>query len=251
MKYSSAPKVYIVGVGPGGKEYITPRALCAIEQSDLILGWDLDIAPVKDLLQGKSILLQNVNNFSAVAKKAVILARRRKATLAVLRIGDPCVSSGLAEMMEILEGIEVETIPGISSVQLAAAIAGVNIDDSVVVSFHDYGDPEAEKTFMLNSFKAGKHVIMLVSPDLRPNEAADYLIRHGVNELTPAYVCSNLSLPNEKIVRASLREIRAIDNFYWLSLMVVINPVLPSPGENKRIWEKWRRSRVKIEASSS
>ncbi len=233
-------KAYIVGVGPGDSEYVTPKAIKAITEAEIILGWELDLTPVRELVEDKKIFLQNVHNFMGVARNAVEEARRTGEKLAVLRIGDPCVSSGLGELLEMLKGFEVEIIPGISSTQLGAAIAGINLDDSAVVSFHDYGDPEAEKAFMLNSFRAARHLVVLTSPDLQPNEAASHLISNGVDELTLGYVCSRLSLPEQNIVKASLREIQMMKDFHWLSIMIIINPSIPSPPEARKTWEAWR-----------
>jgi precorrin-6y C5,15-methyltransferase (decarboxylating) CbiE subunit len=234
-------KAYIVGVGPGDSEHVTPKAIKAITESEIILGWELDLAPVRDLVEDRKVFLQNVHNFMEVAREAVEEAKRTGERLAVLRIGDPCVSSGLGELLEMLKAFEVEIIPGISSVQLGAAIAGINLDDSALVSFHDYGDPEAEKAFMLNAFGAGRHVVVLTSPDLQPNEAAHHLISNGVDELTLAYVCSRLSLPEQSILKASLREIQTMKDFHWLSIMIIINPNVPSPLEARKTWEAWRQ----------
>jgi cobalt-precorrin-7 (C5)-methyltransferase len=49
--------------------------------------------------------------------------------------------------MRALNGFQVEVIPGISSIQIAAAQARVNIDESVPISFHSFGDPEEKKQF--------------------------------------------------------------------------------------------------------
>ncbi len=233
-------RAYIVGVGPGDSEHVTPKAIRAITESEIILGWELDLAPVRDLVEDKKVFLQNVRNFMEVAREAIEEAKRTGEKLAVLRIGDPCVSSGLGELLEMLKGFEVEIVPGISSIQLGAAIAGINLDDSALVSFHDYGDPEDEKAFMLNGFGAGRHVVVLTSPDLQPNEAAHHLISNGVDELTLAYVCSRLSLPEQNILRASLREIQMMKDFHWLSIMIIINPNVPSPLEARKTWQAWR-----------
>jgi cobalt-precorrin-7 (C5)-methyltransferase len=234
------PKAYIVGVGPGAPDHLTPRARWAIAESQIILGWDLDLEPARELLLGKSVYLQNVENFMALARKSVEEAKKTRKTLGVLRIGDPCVSSGLLELLQLMPEFQVEVVPGISSVQLAASIAGINLDDSVVVSFHDYGNPELEKEFMLSSFKAPRHIIMLASPDLRPDKAAGFLIGNGVDEKTLGYVCSRLSLPGQSILRARLKRIRTVESFDWLSILVVINPNVPSPSEARRAWEEWR-----------
>jgi precorrin-6B methylase 1 len=131
-------------------------------------------------------------------------------------------------------------IPGISSTQLAASLARINIDDSVIVSFHDYGDPEMEKKFMLEAFRADKHLIILTSPDLAPSEAATFLISSGCDPSIPVVVCSNLTLQEQKIERSTLQGI-VPRKFDWLSLVTVLNPSTPTNEEAYSTWKRWRR----------
>jgi precorrin-6B methylase 1 len=68
--------------------------------------------------------------------------------------------------MRALAGFEVHIHPGISSVQLAAAYACINLDESATISFHDLGDPEEKKQFMLECFRQGRHLIYPREPGL-------------------------------------------------------------------------------------
>ncbi len=240
MSGATKPRMCIVGVGPGNAQYLTEKARAAITASEIVLGWDLDLLPVKDLLQGKEIFVQNVTDYREKARRVAQLARETGKTVAIPRIGDPCISSGLPELLEVFSGFEVEIMPGISSVQVAASLARINIDDSVVVSFHDYGDPEAEKKFMLDAFRASKHLIILTSPDLTPDAAAKHLVSQGVSPLTPAVACSSLTLKEEEILKGNLDEISKRP-FHWLSVLVVINASAPTAQESYTLWKNWRK----------
>jgi len=141
--------------------------------------------------------------------------------VAVLRIGDPCLSSGLVGLLKLFHDFEVKIIPGISSVQMAAAAARINIDESVIISFHEDSKTLKEKRgFMLDAFHRNRHLIILTGPEQKPEETASYLIKNGVSAATPALVCENLTLENEKIFRGTLREV-ASGQFSWLSVMVI------------------------------
>lgn len=213
-------KVYIVGVGPGSKEYLTERAKKVIKMADLIVGWALDLLPVKELIKEKEVHLQDANNYGKVIQRVAKKVKRTGENIAVLRIGDPCISSGLNGLLRTFEDFDIEIVPGVSSIQLAAAIARVNIDESSVVSFHDYGDCAEKKKFMLESFMLGKHIIMLPGPDLSNNQAAIYFIVNGVSEDTPVVLCENLTLEDERIFEGKLKDIKDRDSS-WLSVMVV------------------------------
>src|SRR5437660_8605473 len=155
----------------------------------------MDLLPVRDCIAGKHVFLQDVSNYMKAARAAVREARSSRKALAIPRVGDPCLSSGLKGLLRALSGFEIEIQSGISSVQLAAAIAQINLDESSIISFHDLGDPEQKKRYLLGCFRQGRHIIALSSPAFRPEELAQWLIKPAVRPATRAVVCSSLRLP--------------------------------------------------------
>jgi iron complex transport system substrate-binding protein len=141
--------------------------------------------------------------------------------------------------MRALVGFDVNIHPGISSVQLAVGYACINLDESAIISFHDLGDPEEKKQYMLDCFRKGRHLITLASPDLRPGVMAQWLIQQGAPRNTDVLVGSALSLPEQKITRTQLSRLVGRD-FPWLSVTVVINPGAPSLDQDHRLWRQWR-----------
>jgi len=239
MPTRSRLKAALVGVGPGAPVLVTPEAREIISRAEIILGWDMDLLPVCDYVAGKKVFLQDVRNYVRATHAAVREAKRTGKFLAVPRVGDPCLSSGLKGLMRALVGFDVHIHPGISSVQLAAAYACINLDESAIISFHDLGDPEEKKEYMLDCFRKGRHVITLASPDLRPGPMAKWLIQQGVSPRVDVLVGSALSLPDQKIVRTRLARLVGRE-FPWLSVTVVINPAAPSLYQDHRLWRRWR-----------
>lgn len=233
-------KAVLVGVGPGASTLVTPEAREIISKAEIILGWDMDLLPVRDCIAGKKVFLQDVRNYVQAARAAVREAKKTRKLLAVPRVGDPCLSSGLKGLMRALVGFDVRIHPGISSVQLAAAYACINLDESAVISFHDLGDPEEKKRYMLDCFRKGRHLITLASPDLRPGPMAEWLMEQGVPRTTDVLVGSALSLPEQRITRSNLSRLVG-QEFPWLSVTVVINPSAPSLDEDHRLWRQWRK----------
>jgi cobalt-precorrin-7 (C5)-methyltransferase len=233
-------KAFLVGVGPGSPDFVTPEAHRAIAASEIVLGWDLDLRPVADLLCKKKVYLQDVSNYVRATRAAVRQAKRSRSVLAVPRVGDPCLSSGLKGLLRALEGFEVQIVPGVSSVQLMAALARINLDETVVVSFHSYGDPEDKKRFMLECFRRGRHLMLLASPDLMPGPAASWLIENGVPRGTPTVVGSFLTLPEERIIHTRLSRLVGRE-FPWLSITALINPKVPSLEQEHRTWRRWQK----------
>ncbi|MFC1913660.1 precorrin-6y C5,15-methyltransferase (decarboxylating) subunit CbiE [Chloroflexota bacterium] len=215
-------KAYIVGVGPGSPEYVTAAARRVIREADIVVGWEFNFLPVKSLTAGKKVYIQHASDYIQIAEAAAEEAREKGETVAVLRIGDPCISSGLTALLRIFHDFEVKVIPGISSVQVAAATARINIDESVIISFHEDKDDLKEKQmFMLDALRRKRHLIIITGPIQKPDETASYLINNGIGETAPTIVCENLTLEEEKIFQGTLRDI-ATRQFSWLSVMVVI-----------------------------
>ena len=242
-------KASLVGVGPGSPELVTPAARRAVESAGVVLGWDLDLKPVEDCLKGKKVFLQDVKNYVRATRAAVREAKTRRASLAIPRVGDPCLSSGLKGLLRALEGFRVEIIPGISSIQLAAALARVNIDESVPISFHSFGNPEDKKQFMLECWRQERHLIVLASPDLMPGPMSEWLIQQGVSPTVRTVVGSFLTHTQQKIVRTGLGRLRGRE-FPWLSITVVINPAVASLEEEHQQWRRWRRTQSHRKRSS-
>jgi precorrin-6y C5,15-methyltransferase (decarboxylating) CbiE subunit len=215
------PKVSIVGVGPGGRAWVTPAARQALETADMVVSWDLNLEPVRDLVAGKRLWLQRPGDYRRVAEQAAAAAFRTGATTAVVRIGDPTVSGGLPGLLDLYRGAEVRVVPGISSVQAVAAAAGIELHRAVVFSFHDQDGRNAEeRDFLLTSFRRGRHLVVLVGPAMRPGDLARLLLDHGADPATEAVVGSRLTLPEERIDRCTLREM-AERTYDWLSVVVV------------------------------
>lgn len=216
-------KAFIVGIGPGDPTWLTDRARAVIAQSDAVLGWELNLVPLAGLLDGKQVFVQRPGDYGKVAEEAADAVRANDGTLAIVRIGDALVSSGLTGLLALYHDFVVEVIPGISAVQLAAAAARINLDEAVVVSFHEERYWDDERAFMRDAFRHGRHLVVLTGPRQQPNDTAAYLISEGVNPGTEALVGESLTLPAERITRATLADIAGL-TFHWLSSLVVIHP---------------------------
>lgn len=224
-KQRKVPKVYIIGVGPGSAAWLTAAAQKAIKESDIILAWDWSLSPVKPLVTGKKIYFQDTGNYLQVEKDAAEEARKTGETMAVLRVGDPCVSSSLTQLLEVFHHCDIEIIPSVGSIQFAAAAARICIDESVVVSFHDGRRKlrEEKLNFLFDVFtNRNKHLIVLTDETQMPPQTARHLIKSGLNKSTPVIVCENLTLDDETIFRGTLKDV-ADREFGYTSVLVVKN----------------------------
>ncbi|MFY9139702.1 MAG: SAM-dependent methyltransferase, partial [Thermacetogeniaceae bacterium] len=49
-------KLYVVGLGPGGRESMTLSAIEAINNSQVIVGYKFYVDLIKDMLEGKEVI---------------------------------------------------------------------------------------------------------------------------------------------------------------------------------------------------
>lgn len=215
----------MVGVGPGSPEFLTQAAKEAILDAELVVGWRVSLDLVQPLLRGKDTLVEEVHSYPDVVREAAARCAEGETT-AVLTTGDPCVSAALEEIVAAFDGATVRVIPGISSVQLAAAQAGISLEESVVVSFHKLGDVPSRLEWMQDALRRGRHALALVDEEYPPSWIAEQLMAEGIPDTTAALVCQRLSLPDEDVFRGTLADVRR-GTFAPLSVLVVLAP----PGD--------------------
>ncbi|MGB9978681.1 cobalt-precorrin-7 (C(5))-methyltransferase [Methanobacterium sp.] len=204
-------KLYIVGIGPGSKDYLTLASKKAVESSDIVIGSRraLDLFEIPDY----SKIELNAQNMEENVKLAVSEVKTGK-IVSLLSTGDPGFSGILKPILKLKEDINIEVIPGISSVQLCAAKLKIPWDDADLVTMHGKGISED----ILDIINNGKPTIML--PNFKPAELANYLIKNGVNSDREAAVCERLSYGDEKILQVTLKDILDME-FSYMCVMVV------------------------------
>ena len=147
-------KVYLIGVGMGNPETLTLAARRAIDESSLLVG-----AP--RLLEG----YENKNCVRAILAGDIVdaISKERTGPAAVLLSGDIGFYSGAKNLYPLLEGYEVEALPGISSLVYFCARCRTPWEDVHLVSAHGRahnapGEIQShERTFVLTggNYRAG------------------------------------------------------------------------------------------------
>ncbi len=221
-------KVFIVGVGPGSPEWVSKRVRDVVASAGIVVGWEQDLKPIRDLVKDQRIFLQECRNYLEIPDKAALEAEKTGAAVVVLKTGDPLVApAGLEGTLKTFEGFEIHIIPGISSVQLAAAKAGIVLTDSAIITYHplprDGGrDLRYKRKRMLRALENGLHLLVLTGVRQMPQQTAKYLLDKGVPPESRVVVCENLSYPSEQITKSLLGQVAQM-KFNWLSVMVVHN----------------------------
>lgn len=208
-------KIYIIGIGPGSSEYLTKKALDTVKISDYTVGSTRAIDLFDDV-QNK--IAFNVKELLDTLEHGVQLAVDGN-TVSILSTGDPGFSGVLNTVLRISDekGFSkdnIEVIPGISSLQLAAARCHIQWDNANVMTFHGRENIED----ILPVINNGKVTIAL--PSRKVKDMAQFLLDNGVEAKRRVTVCERLSYPDEKIVSTTLDCI-ADSEFTYMCIIVI------------------------------
>jgi precorrin-3B C17-methyltransferase len=137
-------RLAIVGLGPGRREYMTPRALKAIALADYVIGNASYLEPLEPLLAGKNVIRSSMGKEVERAQQAIDLARTHR--VAIVSGGDAGVYGMAGIVLEVLEhrGIEidVEVVPGVTAANAGASVLGSPLSgDFAVISLSDLLTP--------------------------------------------------------------------------------------------------------------
>ena len=208
-------KIYIIGIGPGSSEYLTKKAVDTVKTSDYTVGSTRAIDLFDDV---NNKIAFNVKDLLDKLEKGVDLAIEGN-TVSILSTGDPGFSGVLNTVLRIANEKnfpeeKIEVIPGISSLQLAAARNHIQWDNANVMTFHGRENIED----ILKVINNGKTTIALPSKKVR--DMAQFLLDNGVNENRQVVVCERLSYDDEKIVQSTLKDI-ASSEFTYMCIMII------------------------------
>jgi cobalt-precorrin 5A hydrolase / precorrin-3B C17-methyltransferase len=165
-------KLYLVGIGPGNLNQITPAAKTAITEADVVIGYSLYIELIQSLKRpGQIIEASPITQEQQRAKRAIELAQWGL-TVAVVSSGD-CGIYGMAGLvLEELQAMnwdgkspQVQVFPGISALQSAASRVGAPLmHDFCAISLSDLLTPWEMIQKRLTAAATGDFITALYNP---------------------------------------------------------------------------------------
>ena len=165
-------KLYLVGIGPGQLDQITPAAKTAITEADVIVGYSLYIDLIKPLQRPEQIIESlPITQEKQRAQRAIELAQWGL-TVAVVSSGD-CGIYGMAGL--VLEELQVtgwdgktpqvQIFPGISALQAAASRVGAPLmHDFCAISLSDLLTPWEVIEKRLEAAASGDFITAIYNP---------------------------------------------------------------------------------------
>ncbi len=203
-----------MGLGPGNREEITPRAEQALKSAEAIVGYSLYIDLLgEELLAGKEVYRSGMHGEIERCRLALELARSGK-RVAVVSSGDPGVYGMAGPVLEVLgsEDLEVEIVPGVTAATAAAACLGAPLNhDFAVISLSDLLTPWPVIEKRLRCAAAGDFITVLYNPksvhrrEQLARAVAVFLEQRPPS--TPAGVVKNAGRRGQKAVITTLGEL--------------------------------------------
>lgn len=169
-------KVYVVGIGPGGQDFMTRQALAAIEKADILCGYTVYVDLVKPLFPDKECYTTPMTQELERCRWALDQAAGGR-TVALVCSGDAGVYGMAGPLLQLAEqypNVDVEVVSGITSALSGAAVLGAPLmHDFCVISLSDLLTPWQQIEKRLACAAAGDFVICLYNPSSK--KRADYL----------------------------------------------------------------------------
>jgi len=225
--------VYAVGVGPGSPNYVTEIVKKIILDSDFVVGYKYTLNTISDLIQNKEVYEITMDNQEKIYQK--INQELGGRVLVVPFTGD--VNFSESEVVDRLIEIfgDVEIIPGISSIQVAASKAKTPLDKSKTITMHITTSIEDKKIEVQKALIDGYNVILVPRPwpkdpekHFMPSEIAKYLKRNGFDtSKMKVQVFEALTAENETCFDGMVNQLEGKE-FSDLSVMVFNQATLES-----------------------
>lgn len=158
--------IYVVGLGPGGEDQLTPRALAALERCDVIVGYKTYIDLIAPRFEGRKELVVSPMKGEVQRCEDALRRSREGCTVGIVSSGDPGVYGMAGIMLEVAAGHEeVIVVPGVTAACAAAAVLGAPLThDFAVVSLSDLLTPWEQIVRRLEAAAAADFVICLYNP---------------------------------------------------------------------------------------
>ncbi len=235
-------KVFAVGVGPGSPKYVTGVVKEIIQSCDIVIGYKYTLSTIEEWTKGKEIHEITMSDQEETYQK--ILLGTDEKILVVPFTGD--VNFSESEVVDRLTEIfgRVEIIPGISSVQVAAAKAQVPLDKSKVITMHVTASIEDKKLELQKAIIDGYNVVLVPRPwpkrpdkHFMPSEVAKYLKERGFDTVKmKVHVFEAVTTKNETQFMGMVKELEDKE-FSDMSVMVFHQNKLDSYINYRWQWE--------------
>lgn len=207
-------RIAIIGIGPGNPEGMTIRARNAVESCQVVVGYHVYVEQVRTMISDKTVIENGMGQEKERCEKAITLAAEGN-YVAMVCSGDSGLY-GMAGLIyelldreQLLDHIEVEVIPGVTSALSCASLLGAPIvEDFCTISLSDYMTDKDKIHRRLELASKADFTMAIYNPrsSKRPEylkEAIEILLNDRESK-TPVGIVRNAYREDQTVIRTTL-----------------------------------------------
>lgn len=208
-------KLYVIGIGPGAYEQMTIKAVRALEESELVVGYTVYIELIKEYFKDKEMLATPMTQEAKRCRMALSKAAEG-IIVSMVCSGDSGVYGMAGLVLELAREypqVEIEMIPGVTAACAGAALLGAPIcHDFAIISLSDLLTPMELIEQRLDCAAKSDMVICLYNPSSKKRgdylrRACDIILTHQSPE-TVCGIARNIGRADESVQVLTLGELR-------------------------------------------
>ncbi len=219
-------KIYIIGTGPGDQDFVIPKALDALQNSDVVVGYKTYIELIKPFVTESELVSSGMKKEVDRCSEVLEIAKTGK-VVSLISSGDAGIYGMAGIMLEIIHkaesDIEVEVIPGISAATSAASLLGAPLmNDFVTLSLSDLMTPWEVIEKRIKAACMGDFVMALYNPKSKTRveqlEIAVNIMLQHYSENTPVGIVKHAMREQQEVMITTLGQLinQDIDMFTTL-----------------------------------
>lgn len=213
-------KLWLVGMGPGPLDLMTPRARHAIRDADEVVGYRGYLAMLDELVASSRLHPYDLGQERERAADAIRLTREGK-RIALVSSGDVGIYAMAGLVYELLEEsprfdgeepMDVEVVPGVTAATAANALLGAPLMlDFAAISLSDLLVPWESIRRRLVAAAEGDLVVVLYNPASirrrRPLAEALAIVRQHRTPETPVGLVRDAYRPDQQVTVTTLADL--------------------------------------------
>jgi cobalt-precorrin 5A hydrolase/precorrin-3B C17-methyltransferase len=217
-------RLAVVGLGPGARDLLTPRAKAELRRAAVLVGLDQYVDQIRDLLRPGTLVLESGLGAEEERARTAVAEARKGQAVALVGSGDAGVyAMASPALAEASDDIDVVGVPGVTAALAASAILGAPLGhDHVSISLSDLHTPWEVIERRVRAAAEADIVVTFYNPRSRGRDwqlpkALAILAEHR-EPTTPVGVVRNASRPDES---SRLTTLAALDPA-WVDMMTVV-----------------------------
>ncbi len=206
-------RLALVGLGPGARDLLTPRARDELRRASVWVGLDQYVEQVRDLARpGTRMLVTGLGKEEERAHSAVREAQRG-AAVALLGSGDAGVYAMASPALEAAgDDIDVVGVPGVTAALAASSLLGAPLGhDHASISLSDLHTPWGAIEARVRAVAEADLVVTFYNPRSRGRDwqlpRAVELLREHRPDSTPVGIVTDASRPAQAVELTTLGEV--------------------------------------------